>query len=91
MSSREALSIAQEQNLDLVLISPTATPPVCKIIDYGKFKFEQAKRLKEQRKAQKTVDIKEVQLSMTIDTHDVEVKARHAKRFLESGDKVKVR
>ena len=90
MSSREALSIAQEQNLDLVLISPTATPPVCKIIDYGKFKFEQAKRLKEQRKAQKTVDIKEVQLSMTIDTHDVEVKARHAKRFLESGDKVKV-
>ena len=90
MSSREALSIAEEQNLDLVLISPTATPPVCKIIDYGKFKFEQAKRLKEQRKAQKTVDIKEVQLSMTIDTHDVEVKARHAKRFLESGDKVKV-
>ncbi len=90
MSSREALSIAEEQNLDLVLISPTATPPVCKIIDYGKFKFEQAKRLKEQRKAQKTVDIKEVQLSMTIDTHDVEIKARHARRFLEGGDKVKV-
>lgn len=90
MSSREALSIAEEQNLDLVLISPTATPPVCKIIDYGKFKFEQAKRLKEQKKAQKTVDIKEVQLSMTIDTHDVEIKARHARRFLEGGDKVKV-
>ena len=90
MSSREALSIAEEHNLDLVLISPTATPPVCKIIDYGKFKFEQAKRLKEQRKAQKTVDIKEVQLSMTIDTHDVEIKARHARRFLEGGDKVKV-
>ncbi len=90
MSSSEALNIAEEKNLDLVLISPNATPPVCKIIDYGKFKFEQAKRLKEQRKAQKTVDIKEVQLSMTIDTHDVEIKARHARRFLESGDKVKV-
>lgn len=90
MSSREALSIAEEQDLDLVLISPNAEPPVCKIIDYGKFKFDQAKRLKEQRKAQKTVDIKEVQLSMTIDKHDVEIKAKHAQRFLSSGDKVKV-
>ena len=90
MSSRDALNIAEEQDLDLVLISPNAEPPVCKIIDYGKFKFDQAKRLKEQRKAQKTVDIKEVQLSMTIDKHDVEIKARHAERFLSSGDKVKV-
>ncbi len=90
MSSRDALNIAEEQDLDLVLISPNAEPPVCKIIDYGKFKFDQAKRLKEQRKAQKTVDIKEVQLSMTIDKHDVEIKAKHAERFLSSGDKVKV-
>jgi translation initiation factor IF-3 len=90
MPSREALSLAYEKDLDLVLISPNAEPPVCRIMDYGKFKFDQAKRLKEQRKAQKTVDIKEVQLSMTIDTHDVEVKAKHAKRFLEDGDKVKV-
>ena len=90
MSSREALAAAEEQDLDLVLISPNAEPPVCKIMDYGKFKFDQAKRLKEQRKAQKIVEIKEVQLSMTIDTHDVEVKARAAKKFLGNGDKVKV-
>ena len=90
MSSREALAIAEEQNLDLVLMSPNAEPPVCKIIDYGKFKFDQAKKLKEQRKAQKTVDIKEIQLSMTIEKHDIEVKAKHAQKFLSSGDKVKV-
>lgn len=90
MSSREALNIAEEQDLDLVLISPNAEPPVCKIMDYGKFKFDQAKKLKEQRKAQKIVEIKEVQLSMTIDTHDVEVKAKAAKKFLGNGDKVKV-
>lgn len=90
MSSREALSIAEEQDLDLVLISPNAEPPVCKVMDYGKFKFDQAKKLKEQRKAQKIVEIKEVQLSMTIDTHDVEVKAKSAKKFLGNGDKVKV-
>lgn len=90
MSSREALAMAEEQDLDLVLISPNAEPPVCKIMDYGKFKFDQAKKLKEQRKAQKIVEIKEVQLSMTIDTHDVEVKAKAAKKFLSNGDKVKV-
>ena len=90
MSSREALAIAEEQNLDLVLMSPNAEPPVCKIIDYGKFKFDQAKKLKEQRKAQKTVDIKEVQLSMTIEKHDIDVKAKHAQKFLSNGDKVKV-
>ena len=90
MSSREALAMAEEQDLDLVLISPNAEPPVCKIMDYGKFKFDQAKKLKEQRKAQKIVEIKEVQLSMTIDTHDVEVKAKAAKKFLGNGDKVKV-
>lgn len=90
MSSKEALAIAEEHDLDLVLFSPNAEPPVCKIIDYGKFKFEQAKRLKEQRKAQKVIEIKEVQLSMTIDKHDVEIKAKHAQRFLTDGDKVKV-
>ncbi len=90
MSSREALDIASEQNLDLVLMSPNAEPPVCKIIDYGKFKFDQAKKLKEQRKAQKTVDIKEIQLSMTIEKHDIDVKAKHAQKFLLNGDKVKV-
>ena len=82
--------MAEEQDLDLVLISPNAEPPVCKIMDYGKFKFDQAKKLKEQRKAQKIVEVKEVQLSMTIDTHDVEVKAKAAKKFLGNGDKVKV-
>ena len=82
--------MAEEQNLDLVLISPNAEPPVCKIMNYGKFKFEQAKKLKEQRKAQKTVEIKEVQLSMTIEKHDIDVKAKHAQRFLSGGDKVKV-
>lgn len=90
MSSREALNIASEQNLDLVLMSPNAEPPVCKIIDYGKFKFDQAKKLKEQRKAQKIVDIKEIQLSMTIEKHDIDVKAKHAQKFLQNGDKVKV-
>ena len=90
MSSREALFVAEEQDLDLVLISPNAEPPVYKIMDYGKFKFDQAKKLKEQRKAQKIVEVKEVQLSMTIDTHDVEVKAKSAKKFLGNGDKVKV-
>lgn len=90
MSSREALLVAQDQNLDLVLMSPNAEPPVCKIIDYGKFKFDQAKKLKEQRKAQKIVDIKEIQLSMTIEKHDIDVKAKHAQKFLQNGDKVKV-
>ena len=71
-------------------MSPNAEPPVCKIIDYGKFKFDQAKKLKEQRKAQKTVDIKEIQLSMTIEKHDIDVKAKHAQKFLSGGDKVKV-
>ncbi len=90
MSSAEANSIADEQNLDLVLISPNAEPPVCRLMNYGKFKFEQTKKLKEQRKAQKVVELKEIQLSMTIERHDLEVKAKHARRFLDNGDKVKV-
>ncbi len=90
MSSKEAYNMAKDDGLDLVLISPNAEPPVCKIIDYGKFKFDQSKRLKEQRKAQKLVEIKEIQLSVTIDKHDVDVKAKHAVKFLNDGDKVKV-
>lgn len=90
MSNSEANRIAEEQGLDLVVISPNAEPPVCKIMDYGKFKFEQNKRLREQRKAQKIVEIKEVQLSMTIERHDMETKARHANKFLQEDNKVKV-
>ena len=76
--------------MDLVKISPTANPPVCKIMDYGKFKFERAKKEKESRKNQKMVELKEVQLSMTIDTNDLNVKARQAQKFLDGGNKVKV-
>ncbi|MCI8499968.1 MAG: translation initiation factor IF-3 [Clostridia bacterium] len=90
MTPREALRLAEEENLDLVKISPTAVPPVCKIMDWGKFKFEQAKKEKENRKNQKIVELKEVQLSMTIDVGDVNVKAKQATRFLEAGNKVKV-
>lgn len=90
VSSREANEIADKQNLDLVLISPNAEPPVCKIMDYGKYKFEQSKRLKEQKKAQKIVDIKEIQLSVNIAENDMKIKAKHANEFLEDGDKVKV-
>lgn len=84
------MRLAEEENLDLVKISPTAVPPVCKIMDWGKFKFEQAKKEKENRKNQKIVELKEVQLSMTIDVGDVNVKAKQATRFLEAGNKVKV-
>lgn len=90
MSSAEANRIADSKNLDLVKISPNATPPVCKIMDYGKFKFEMAKREKENRKNQKIVEMKEVWLSMTIDMHDLETKAKQAQKFLTEGNKVKV-
>ena len=90
MSSAQALQKAMEMNLDLVKIAPQATPPVCKIIDYGKFRFEQAKREKEARKNQHIVDIKEIRLSLNIDTHDFNTKVGHAQRFLKEGDKVKV-
>ena len=90
MSSQKAMELAFAQNLDLVKIAPQAVPPVCKIIDYGKFRFEQAKREKEARKNQRVVDIKEVRLSLNIDTHDFETKAGHAMRFLKEGNKVKV-
>ena len=90
MSLRQALEIAEQKNLDLVKIAPQATPPVCKIIDYGKYRFEQAKREKEARKNQRVVEIKEVRLSLNIDTHDFETKRNHALRFISEGNKVKV-
>jgi len=87
---REAQSLADERKLDLVKIAPTAKPPVCRIMDYGKYKFDQAKKEKEARKKQKTVDIKELRLSPSIGTHDVQVKVKKAIEFLKNGDKVKV-
>lgn len=90
MSASEALDIASKQNLDLVKISPQANPPVCKIMDYGKYRFEMAKREKENRKNQRVVNIKEVKLSPSIDTHDFETKLKAAVKFLSGGDKVKV-
>lgn len=89
MSSSEALDKAAEANLDLVKIAPQATPPVCKIMDYGKYRFEQQKREKEAKKNQRTVDIKEVRLSLSIDTHDFETKVKQAIKFVQGGDKVK--
>lgn len=90
MSAREANRIADERNLDLVKISPTTVPPVCKIMDYGKFRFDAAKREKDARKNQKTTELKEIWLSMTIDSHDLETKAKQCRKFLTGGDKVKV-
>lgn len=90
MSSAKALDLAAAKNLDLVKIAPQAAPPVCKIMDYGKYRFEQAKREKEARKNQHVVDIKEVRLSLNIDTHDFNTKLAHAQRFIKGGDKVKV-
>lgn len=85
-----ALKVAEERGLDLVKIAPQANPPVCKIMDYGKYRFDQSKREKEQRKNQTVVEMKEVQLSATIDTHDMEVKAKACNKFLQAGNKVKV-
>lgn len=90
VSTKEAQDLADEKKLDLVKIAPTAKPPVCRIMDYGKYKFDQAKKEKEARKKQKTVDVKELRLSPGIDTHDVQVKVKKANEFLKSGDKVKV-
>ena len=90
MSAREALKIAQEAELDLVKIAPMAKPPVCKIIDYGKYKYEQTRKEKEARKKQKTVEIKEVRLSPNIDTNDLNTKINNAKKFISKGNKVKV-
>lgn len=89
MPTREALKIAEERQLDLVEIAPQAKPPVCRIMDFGKYKYEQSKREKEARKKQKIIDIKEVKLRPNIEDHDFLVKAKNAARFLKDGDKVK--
>lgn len=91
MDARAAQKLANERGLDLVKVSPNAKPPVCKIMDFGKYKFELAKREKENRKNQKVMNIKEVQLSPSIDTNDFNTKARQAMKFLKSGDKVRVK
>ncbi len=88
-SRQEALEIAARRNLDLVLVAPNAKPPVCRIMDYGKFRFEQQKKEKEARKKQKVINVKEVRLSPTIEEHDFNTKLRNARKFLEKGDKVK--
>lgn len=90
MTSNAALKIAYDRGLDLVLIAPQATPPVCRIMDYGKYRFDREKKEKEARKKQQVVELKEVQLSCRIDTHDFETKARNAIRFLTAGNKVRV-
>lgn len=90
MSARDAQKLADERDLDLVKIAPNAVPPVCRIMDYGKYRFEQAKREKEARKNQRVVEVKEVRLGLNIDVADFQTKARHAVRFIEGGDKVKV-
>ncbi len=90
MSSKEAMKLAEEAGLDLVKIAPTAKPPVCKIVDYGKYRYEQARREKEAKKKQKTIEIKEIRLSPNIDTNDLNTKVNAAKKFITKGDKVKV-
>ena len=90
MNSREALRLAREEELDLVMIAPTANPPVCKIIDYGKYRYEQARKEKDAKKKQKTVETKEVRLTPNIEDNDLNTKVKAARKFLEKGDKVKV-
>ncbi len=90
MSIEDALQLSLDKKLDLVNISPTAKPPVCKILDYGKYRYELQKKEKEARKKQKTVQIKEIRLSPNIEAHDMEVKANNAIKFLKEGDKLKV-
>lgn len=90
MSSKDAYALAQEKKLDLVKIAPTADPPVCKIMDYGKFRFDQQKKEKEAKKKQKQIQTKEVRLSLKIEKHDLETKAKMCSKFLQAGDKVKV-
>ena len=90
LSAKEALEIAFKKDLDLVKIAPQAAPPVCRIMDYGKFCFEQSKREKEAKKNQKIIDVKEVRMSSTIDTHDFNTKVNQAIKFLSGGDKLKV-
>lgn len=90
METSKALAIAEEANLDLVLIAPQATPPVCRVMDYGKYRFDQQKREKEAKQKQKTVEVKEIRLSLNIDTHDFDTKVGQARKFLAAGNKLKV-
>lgn len=90
ISTREALEIARQKELDLVMVSPNANPPVCKIMNYSKFVYEQTRKLKEAKKNQKVVVLKEIRLSATIEENDIDIKAKRARGFLEKGDKVKV-
>ena len=90
MSAKDALKMAKEAELDLVKIAPTAKPPVCKIIDYGKYKYEQTRKEKEAKKKQKVTEVKEIRLSPNIDVNDLNTKANQARKFLSKGDKVKV-
>jgi len=90
MFTKKAMELAEQKQLDLVKIAPAATPPVCKIMDYGKYKFENAKKEKESRKNQHVIDVKEVRLSISIEDYDLGVKAKNADKFLKAGDKVKV-
>ncbi|MBR0491269.1 MAG: translation initiation factor IF-3 [Clostridia bacterium] len=90
VSFREAMEKAEEANLDLVLVAPNATPVVCKIMNYGKYKFEQAKKEKEAKKKQKVLEVKELRVTPNIEKHDFEFKCRNAKKFLEDGNKVKI-
>ena len=90
MSSKDALALADERQLDLVKIAPQARPPVCKLMDYGKYRFEQSKKEREFRKNQKVITVKEVRLSATIEDHDIDVKFKNAVKFLKDGNKVKV-
>jgi len=90
MSPRDAMKVAQEKNLDLVEVAPTANPPVCRIMDYGKYRYEQNKKEREAKKNQKVISVKEVKLRPNIEDHDFLTKAKNASKFLTSGDKVKV-
>lgn len=90
MSTRDAVEKAYEKNLDLVLVAPNGNPPVCKIMNYGKYKFEQAKKEKEAKKKQKVLEIKEIRVTPNIEEHDFSFKAKNAKKFLEEGNKVKI-
>lgn len=90
ISTREALELAKERNLDLVEVSPNANPPVCKILDFGKYRYEQEKRLRDSRKAQKVLKLKEIRMQPKIGAGDLDTKAKHVQEFLDEGDKVKV-
>ena len=90
VSLNDALDKAEEKNLDLVLVSPNTNPPVCKIMNYGKYKFEQAKKEKEAKKKQKAIEVKEIRITPNIEQHDFEFKAKNARKFIEDGNKLKI-